>query len=368
MVSIPGSAEESKANMDDNQNTFCNESLSENLRTKVALGIAVTGIVSLCVCICAVILLGWQKMYKTFTHRLVLYLLLYSMVEAVSYALRAGGAIESFVYSESYTPFCSFSGFFTLYLNFAQLLTQTVITFHIGCVVVLVELRCTRPLGLHYLSITSAFESESSTRNAKRYAVYLELIYALSPAVLPLLFVWVPFITGDYGKAGLWCWIRRVNDNCELVISGVIQQYTLWYGPLLLLTLINTCVIITTIIIICWKAYQFKKSGETPTDYKNTLKQVLPILAYPVIFQILNWFALAHRIVNLINSTTPVLVPLLIAHTAVIPTHGLFSAAAFLVYFTVWKKQTKNDVRQQRLLPADDLEDSGRLSNYVQYK
>ena len=157
----------------------------------------------------------------------------------------------------------------------------------------LVELRCTRPLGLHYLSITSAFESESSTHKAKRYAVYLELIYALSPAVLPLLFVWVPFITGDYGKAGLWCWIRRVNDNCELVISGVIQQYTLWYGPLLLLTLTNTCVIITTIIIICRKAYLFKKSGETPTDYKNTLKQVLPILAYPVIFQILNFMVYA---------------------------------------------------------------------------
>ena len=350
-----------------NNKVICDQ-LSEGLRTNIPLGNAAVGSLSLIACIGAVILLLWQKMHHTFTHRMVLYLLVYTVFQTVTYVLRVGGAFVSFVESEHFTPFCIFSGFFTEYIIAAQLFIQVLVTLHIGCVVVLVELRCTRPLGLHYLSITSAFESESSTRNAKRYAVYLELIYALSPAVLPLLFVWVPFITGDYGKAGLWCWIRRVNDDCELVISGVIQQYTLWYGPLLLLTLINTCVIITTIIIICWKAYQFKKSGETPTDYKNTLKQVLPILAYPVIFQILNWFALAHRIVNLINSTTPVLVPLLIAHTAVIPTHGLFSAAAFLVYFTVWKKRTKNDVRQQRLLPADDLEDNGRLSNYVQYK
>ena len=349
-----------------NNGVICDQ-ISESLQKNILLGSTVVGSLSLIACIGAVILLIWQKMHHTLTHRLVLYLLIYTIFQAVAYVLGVGGSFVSFVESQNFTPFCIFSGFFTEYTIAAQLFIQVLVTLHIGCVVMLVELRCTRPLGLHYLSITSAFESESSTRNAKRYAVYLELIYALSPAVLPLLFVWVPFITGDYGKAGLWCWIRRVNDNCELVISGVIQQYTLWYGPLLLLTLINTCIIITTIIIICRKAYQFKKSGETPTDYKNTLKQVLPILAYPVIFQILSWFALAHRIVNLINSTAPVLVPLLIAHAAVLTTHGLFSAAAFLVYFAVWKKQTKKAEKQQGLSSLLYLEDNGRL-NYIQYK
>ena len=326
-----------------NQTSDCNQSSSEDLRQYLPILITATASLSLTACVVVEGLFMCQRLYHRFAHRLIIYLLLYAVFISFALALRVTSSISEFVTSEAYTPFCAFSGFLAEYSGFTLLLSQTVLVIHTGCVVVLVELRCTRPLGLHYLSITSAFESESSTRNAKRYAVYLELIYALSPAVLPLLFVWVPFITGDYGKAGLWCWIRRVNDNCELVISGVIQQYTLWYGPLLLLTLINTCVIITTIIIICWKAYQFKKSGETPTDYKNTLKQVLPILTYPVIFQIQSWFALANRLNGLVSSRN---LPLLIIHSIGSPSWGLLASITSIVYFVVWKR--KHDRKRSR--------------------
>ena len=315
---------------------------SEELRQWLPIVVATIAILSFVACIVVEGLFICQRLYRyRFAHRLIIYLLLYAIIISFVLAFRMTSSISEFVTSEGYTPFCAISGLLAEYSAFTLLLSQTVLVIHTGCVVVLVELRCTRPLGLHYLGITSAYEpesAESSTRNAKRYAMCLELIYALSPAVLPLLFVWVPFITGDYGKAGLWCWIRRVNDNCELVISGVIQQYTLWYGPLLLLTLINTCVIITTIIIICWKAYQFKKSGETPTDYKNTLKQVVPILAYPVIFQILSWFALANRLNGLVSSQN---VPLFIIHSIGSPSWGLLASVTSFVYFFVWKRKNQ---------------------------
>ena len=335
------------------------------------IGIAVSAGISAAACSVAVILLLWQRMYRCFTNRLVLYLLLYTMANALNYVMRLGGTFPSFVKSEVYNDwFCPFHGFLTLYFDFAQLLMQTGLTFHIGCLVVLVEVRCTRPLGHCYQGITSAFESGS--RNAKRYAVCLELVYALAPALIPLLFAWVPFTTNDFGPSGLWCWIRRTDEEkCELVISGVIQQYTLWYGPLMVVTLINTTVIIITIATICKKAHHFKKSGETLTGYKNTLKQVLPILAYPVIFQVENFIALAHRLGNLINSA--IIVPLLIIHGAFIPSNGLFAAIAFFVYFAVWKKHALDNKRQRVSSDLPPLEDEGRSirshlqSNWIDY-
>ena len=313
--------------------------------------IGATALISLTACVAVIVIFCWQRMLNRFIHRLIIYLLVYSIFISAAVALRLTGSIKTFVTSEPYGPFCVITGFLTQYSIWTIVLSQTVIVAHIGCLVVLVEVRCIRPLGHHYLGITSAFESEGS-RNAKRYAVRLELVYALAPALIPLLFVWVPFITDDYGPTGLWCWIRRIDEeSCELVVSGVIEQYTLWYGPLTVITLINTTVIIITIVTICKKVYHFKKSGETPTGYKNTLKQVLPILAYPIIFQILSWFALANRVSGLLSSS--VFHPLLIIHSIGSPSWGLLAAIASLIYFAVWKKKTKIKEKQRRRAVSD---------------
>ena len=343
-----------------NMSVSCNQTLSEALIQNLSIIICAISFLSVITCIAAVVLLLWQRMYRTFTHRSILYLLLYTIFACGSFTLRLAGAFNNFVTSEAYTPFCSFSGFLTQYSIFVQLLTQTVLTIHLGCVILLVEIRCTRPLGHHYLGITSAFETGSSSHKAKRYSQCLELVYALSPLVLPLYFVWVPFIHNNYGSVGVWCWIRRVGDDCEQVLSGVIEQYTLWYGPLFLLTLVNTCIIIATIVTIICKAYKLQKSGETPTDYRDTLKQVLPILAYPIIFQLLSWFALAHRLSNLISPTIPI-VPLLIIHSIAAPSRGLFAAATFMVYFVVWKRHKKEKEKQRVISNLPPLEDEDRL-------
>ena len=336
--------------------TSCNPSLYSNL-TSATIGIAVSAGISAAACSVAVILLLWQRMYRCFTHRLVLYLLLYTMASALNHVLRIGGAFPSFVTSEEYKDsFCPFHGFITLYIDFAQLLMQTGLTFHIGCLIVLVEVRCTRPLGHRYLGITSAFESGS--RNAKRYAVCLELVYALAPALIPLLFAWVPFTTNDFGTDELWCWIKTNNNRSN--ITGKIQQYTLWYGPLMVVTLTNTTVIIITIATICKKAYHFKKSGETPTGYKNTLKQVFPILAYPVIFQIEYWVALIHEVSQSVTCTAA---SLAIIHGVIVPSNGLFAAITFFIYFAVWKKRSIDDEKLRKRLLSDlpPLECEGRF-------
>ena len=354
-----------------NKSDSCDQTMSGTLGHNLPIVIGTISLLSLITCIAAVVLLLWQRMYRTFTHRSILYLLLYTIFASASSALTVAGAFDTFVISEAYSPFCSFSGFIGLYGISAQLIGQTVLTVHLGCVILLVEIRCTRPLGHHYLGITSAFETDSSSHKAKCYSQCLELIYALSPLVLPLLYVWVPFIHNNYGPVGVWCWIRRVGDDCEQVLSGVIEQYALWYGPQFFLTLVNTCIIIATIVTIIWKAHHFRKCGETPTDYRNTLKQVLPILAYPIIFQLLSLFALSHRLSNLISPT--MIIPLLIMHSIASPSWGIFAAATFMVYFVVWKRHKKEEKERQRaisnlplLLDEDRFADNKWSSPYTE--
>ena len=323
----------------------CSSSNQSVLSLYLPIGIGVTALSSLTASAAVIVLFCCQKMLNKFTHRLIIYLLAYSIFISAALALRLTSSLTAFAASEAYGPFCVISGFLSQYSGWTMLLSQTVIVVHIGCLVVLVEVRCTRPLGHHYLGITSAFESGS--RNAKRYAVCLELVYALAPALIPLLFAWVPFTTNDFGPAGLWCWIRRTDEEkCELVISGVIQQYTLWYGPLMVVTLTNTTVIIITIATICKKAHHFKKSGETPTGYKNTLKQVLPILAYPVIFQVQSWFALTNRLYGLLSSSR--FLPLLIIHSIGSPSWGLIAAIVSIIYFAVWKRKAAIEEQQRK--------------------
>ena len=347
--------------METQLNTSCNQTLPGTLAHDLPILIGTTSFFSLITCIAAVVLLLWQRMYRTFTHRLVLYLLLSAIFASTAFALKLAGTFSNFVTSEAYTPFCSFSGFIDQYSITVLLLTQTVLTIHLGCVILLVEIRCTRPLGHHYLGITSAFETGSSVK-AKRYSRRLELVYALFPLILPLFFVWIPFIHNNYGSVGLWCWIRSRGDDCEQVLSGVIEQYALWFGPLFLLTLVNSFIIIASIVTIIQKVHHFRKSGETPKNYKDKLKQVLPILAYPMIFQLLSWFAIARHLSNLISPTLNV--PLLIIHSIGFPSRGFFAAATFMIYFVVWKTHKKEEKRERpmsNLPPLDEERSSCRV-------
>lgn len=346
-------------------NGSCEYMLTNGLRHYLPVAICATALLSLAGCCTAVLVLTWARMYRTFNHRMILYLLIYTIFGALVYGMRIAGFIHPSRTGHAYAVFCSIAGFLNQYAGTAQLIIQTLVTFHIGCTVLLVEARCTRPLGHHYLGITTAFDTDSSSSKAKRYFRRLELVYALSPALLPLLFVWIPFTTGDYGQAGIWCWIRSTNDTCDLILSGIAEQYLMWYAPRLLLALVNTFTIVSTVSVISWRAYQFINNKETSSSYTDTLKQVLPILAYPVIFQILGWFALAHRITNLAFSRRTA--ALLVLHSIGTASRGLFAAAVFHVYFVVWRSQSKKRVRSETDLPPLRLnnEDSDRDSQPV---
>lgn len=304
---------------------------------KILVATSVIACYSIAACVTVLIIFFWKRIYHQLTHRLVISLLLCAVFNSTTYVLRISNLSEDFVKSKAFPSFCSFSGFINFYSDLVQLLSQSILTFHLGCIVLLVEFRWTRPLGHHYLGITSAFDI-GSTRKAKQYGICLETCYMLIPVLVPLAIVWIPFINGNFGPAGLWCWIRRIDDSCEIVTAGIVMQYTLWYGPLMILTVINTIITAITTVTISWKAYRIYKSGVSPTDYKKTLKQVLPLLAYPIIFQVLNWFALASRLNSLAGMDRSN--ALVAVHAVASPSWGCFAALTSVVYLAVHRRVT----------------------------
>ena len=60
----------------------------------------------------------------------------------------------------------------------------------------------------------------------------MKTILTIASLLVPLPIACVPFITHTYGLAGAWCWIKATDADCSKSEAGVIEQFTLWYGPL----------------------------------------------------------------------------------------------------------------------------------------
>ena len=117
-----------------------------------------------------------------------------------------------------------------------------------------------------------------------------------------------------------------MDDNCDTIDAGKIEQMAIWYGPFSVLLLVNTLVIVIIIGVLVSRTVRdrYKKCSLSdpahapllrfgPTsvnDYNNNkneqqkqlLKLSLPLLAYPIVYQILSFFAFADRLYRIVNN------------------------------------------------------------------
>ncbi len=54
--------------------------------------------------------------------------------------------------------------------------------------------------------------------------VLLETLYVVLSLILTFVYTLVPYFTDNYGLAGAWCWIRALDENCKMMISGLLDQ------------------------------------------------------------------------------------------------------------------------------------------------
>ena len=58
--------------------------------------------------------------------------------------------------------------------------------------------------------------------------VSLESSYVVLSALLTFAYASIPYFTKKYGLAGAWCWIKALDEDCKLAVSGLLSQ--LLYG------------------------------------------------------------------------------------------------------------------------------------------
>ena len=320
----------------DNFSSICNSSLSDNVRSELVAVFSSGGFLGVLSCSAAISLLLFFKMYKSFSERLVLYQLLSALFVAIIMALMIIGVGLDF---DKHHGLCQAISFLVQCSVWNLLLFTTIIVIHLASLV------------FFYKKIN-------------RFK--MEPVFVIFALTFPLLFSWIPFLHDTYGLSGAWCWIRVYHHSeCTYYYEGLIEQYALWYAPFSLILLVNSIVTIAISVVLCHRAFK-KRPDRTPTvnavdekkpkvvkfeepkvetesdRYKKVLKNSLPLLAYPIIYNISSWFTLANRIRRAIFPGGSYAT--WIIHAIAAPTWASLAGIVFIIFIIAKKKFAKHSI------------------------
>ena len=242
----------------------------------VAVTNSAVALISLLACIFAISIVILFKKWKFFSQRLILYLIISAMLNSVVLIIRR------LDYNNGFCIFTAFTGQVTTWM---VLLAISVITV--------------------YLFLRAVYN-----KNIERYEILcLFFIFAF-----PVSFSWIPFVKNTYGHAGVWCWIRTLNEDCSFFVFGQVLQLVLFYIPIFTILLI----LITLYLIILWNIQSRKKKWTGLSDLSVTQQsakkhdklqsETLFLLVYPLIYFILSIPLIINRIQSWANPLNPSLV------------------------------------------------------------
>ena len=301
------------------------------------------GGVGLVTCILTITLVLCMKLYKHFIYRLAMYKVISSMlvnffdVFFTSYLLTGHVTFHHVL--------CSVTGFLVMYCFWINLLFTVVIVFHF-------------------------FSLAVCLKNFKR----LEVLYVLFAVLLPLLFMWIPFIDDNYGPNGALCWIKDTTESdCSPYKEGIIEQYTLWYGPSYFILLVSIVAGVVVIATLFWRGYCRERKSEEEALLNNHKKQrkalveLIPLLFYPAIFLFFNLFAIAHRIVNAIpDVSAKTNYNMALTHSIVMTSWGILSSLALLLLLAITRSNKERKNRKVSI-DANSIQHNDKGGSYTTY-
>lgn len=255
--------------------------------------------------------IGYYGAYKVFSHRLVLYSLTAALILS---GIRVVQIVER-VLEEICVPLA----FLEEYVLWVKIAFTCCITFY-----------------LFMLTVCSCSLSSKCQ----------EIVYVSVSVLLPVPFACVPFITNSYGLAGAWCWIRATDDDCNTLVAGVAEQFALTFVPLLVITALDIPAIVIIVCILCKRAWSYDREHRNPLlpkqNHRAALKEVLPLIAYPIIFHALSFIAIANRIERAVTGQSPF--GLIYVQSMIEPTWGLLASITMLIHLCVLGKHKRENV------------------------
>ena len=238
-----------------NGSSDCNHPVNKSEAHYVILWMGSLGLSATVVCSTAALLVFIFKLHKYFVHRLALY----QVLAAFFYALALTFELVFLIVDKDkeYRWLCETISFFFLYSSWVKLLFTAWVVVHLFCFTVF------------YKNLQN-----------------LEVLFVIISIVTPLLFTWIPFLSNVYGPAGAWCWIENWKNNCVDHPNplGVIEQFTLWYGPAMICSIVESIAIIVIVLrlLLCYQPDRDEEmSLLSRRRRRKAFKELLPLLAYP---------------------------------------------------------------------------------------
>ena len=241
----------------------------------ILIAMGSVGFVSFLMCIVAVSSLCCLKLCKVFTYRLAMYQVLASMMLSfVTMILIVH--ISRLPDSEVNEVVCKAGAFLLEYFLMVKLLFVMSIIFHILCL-------------------------ELFFRNFKK----LELVYILISVAFPLLFSWIPFISNSYGQREACYWIMAQRNHNQSIWHSVggIEQYALWYIPLIVCIIFTFIAIVIVQISFIKRRHKLSHAENVPliTDFVNGYQlkayylKLWLLLGHPIIFFVFSTVSLVFQ-------------------------------------------------------------------------
>ena len=294
----------------------------DDLSYKILSGFrALLGLASLICCILVIMVIILFKRYQYFVQRLVMYVCIAAAINSIAIMVQKVDYFDPNNHQSNILDrYCIFAGFFELFTSLIELISL--------------------------LCITHGLYRSVIKQKPKKY---FEAIYIGLSILIPSLVCCIPFFGESYGRTGPWCWIRERDEDCNPYHLGIILQFSLWYVPLVLVTMVVSCVSVATL-------YRVHKSIESrwqgPYDpevyvHRGRLKKVVKImLAYlPILYLIVNLFSLPNAIYWAIGDTP--LIGLWALHAIFPPLRGALFALPYLFH-----TETRRQISKINILAA----------------
>ena len=309
--SIPGEWRAAKMDGVYGLPTPCNVTQMTSSLYFIDLSLAISSFLA---CAVALLLAFLLRLYKHFTYRLAMYQVVGSLLWEICVVMLSCTELSNHS-SMFYQVMCKVVAFLEFFSMSMKLMFTLWLTFHLFCYVVFFK-------------------------NLKK----LEWLYITSSVFLPLLVSWIPFIHNNYGIAGGWCFIRESTDTCTTNTEGIIEIFALFYGPLAVSLIFGVLAIFIMIVVMVSRAYvnsntQTENEPLLRSTSKTLLKQLLPLLAYPVIYFTLVLIPVTNRIYDAISPTENH--GLTMAHGIITAVMGLFAGLAFIVHILCLRRHNR---------------------------
>ena len=296
-------------------NTFSGEQIDQ-----IIIAVSSTGMVSMSCCLIAVLMVVVLRLYKKFVYRLALYQVLAALF--FSFAL----SIQLMAYnydskSEYSSRSCEAVGFLMQYSIWVKVMFTACLTFHLFFLVVFFK-------------------------NFQK----LEVFYIPISVIFPLLHSWIPFTTNSYGMSDASCWIRGWKNNCarDKSTPGLIELFALCYGPLYLIAVLDAFAIVIMVIVLIRKNFFERRGSKIDVENvplltsrkKEAVRQLMPLLIYPLLFLLMIMFGLVDRVYAAIAMAPSY--PLTIIHAVLGFSWPFFAGLALILHLCLlreWKKK-----------------------------